>query len=493
MTPERWKQIEEIFFSAIDLPVEERAALLDRVCGDDRILRQEVERLLDNDEHASGFITHAQETADAAAATEQVGSEVPAEIEPSALHRRIGAYKLVREIGRGGMGAVYLAVRADNEFNRRVAIKIIKRGMDTDFIVRRFRNERQILAGFDHPNIARLLDGGTTDDGLPYFVMEFIEGLPIHRYCDAHRLTIKDRLNLFRQVCAAVQYAHDRQIIHRDIKPANILVTAPEGKEGGQPKLLDFGIAKILDPELVGDTLDSTMTALVLMTPDYASPEQARGERVTPASDQYSLGVLLYELLSGHRPYHVRNRMPHEIARIIEEQEPVPPSEIISRTAETTAADGQKIVTASPEIVSHNRGTTLNALRRDLAEGLDNVVMQALRKAPEHRYPSVQELSLDIDRYLQGMPVAAPAYVSVRDQTTLAEIASQPTRTIAIRPDTGSPATATGRFLAPSEKRSRPALLVAATVAAILAAMALFYFLQTRPTPTPIGTQYVVP
>ncbi len=486
MNPERWKQIEEIFFSAMNLSREERAALLDRACGDDLSLRQEVERLLYNDERAGGFITHAHPADSAAAATEQIGSEIPGEIETSTLQRRIGAYQLVREIGRGGMGAVYLAVRDDDEFNRRVAIKIIKRGMDTDFIIRRFRNERQILAGFDHPNIARLLDGGTTDDGLPYFVMEFIEGLPIHRYCDAHQLSVKDRLNLFRQVCAAVQYAHDRQIVHRDIKPANILVTA-----AGQPKLLDFGIAKILDPELIGDTLDSTMTALVLMTPDYASPEQARGERVTPASDQYSLGVLLYELLSGHRPYHVRNRMPHEVARIIEEQEPVPPSEIISRTAETSTADGQKVVTASPEIVSHNRGTTVNVLQRDLAEGLDDIVMQALRKAAEHRYASVQALSLDIDRYLQGTPVTAPAYASVRDQTTLAELASQTTQTNAVRPDTGSSATATEGFPAPSEKRSnlKSALLVAASIVAILVAMSLFYFLRPRPD----GTQSATP
>jgi len=212
------------------------------------------------------------------------------------------------------MGAVYLAVRADDQFRQRAAIKLVKRGMDTDFVLRRFRNERQILAALNHPNIARLLDGGATEDGLPYFVMEYIEGLPIHRYCDTRRLTIAERLSLFRLVCAAAHYAHENQVIHRDIKPGNILVT-----EDGTPKLLDFGIAKILDPDLVADTIDPTVTAMRMMTPEYASPEQARGEQVTAATDQYSLGVLLYELLTGHRPYRLRNRSPHEIARIISE------------------------------------------------------------------------------------------------------------------------------------------------------------------------------
>src|SRR5574341_69028 len=217
--------------------------------------------------------------------------------------RQVGSYKLVREIGRGGMGAVYLAVRADREFRQRAAIKLVKRGMDTDFVIRRFRNERQILAALNHPNIARLLDGGTTTDGLPYFVMEYIEGMPIHRYCDTHRLAVAERLKLFRQVCAAVAYAHEQQVIHRDIKPGNILVTGD-----GTPKLLDFGIAKILDPDLAADTLNPTATAMRLMTPDYASPEQARGEQVTDATDQYSLGVLLYELLTGRRPHQLGRR-----------------------------------------------------------------------------------------------------------------------------------------------------------------------------------------
>jgi serine/threonine protein kinase/tetratricopeptide (TPR) repeat protein len=462
MTPERWKQIEEIFFSAMDLPEAERAALLDRACGDDWSLRQEIERLLGNDGQAEGFITRTDLSSAQATTGRTVagGPKAPGESDATRVDRRVGAYRLVREIGRGGMGAVYLAVRADNEFHQRVAIKVLKRGMDTDFIVRRFRNERQILAGFDHPNIARLLDGGTTDDGLPYFVMEYIEGLPIHRYCDAHQLPVEKRLRLFREVCAAVAYAHERQVIHRDIKPANILVTS-----AGQPKLLDFGIAKILDPDLSGDTLDSTLTSIVLMTPDYASPEQARGERVTPASDQYSLGVLLYELLTGHRPYHVRNRLPHEVARILAEENPPLPSEVISRTAETTSADGQKIVTASPEIVSLNRGVTLNSLRRQLAGELDGIVMQAMAKMPAHRYAGVRELSAEIGRHMQGEAVTAITRESLRDQPTLTDAVSPSTQVTSI----------------PHDRPARSAWPIAIVLAAIVAIAASVYWSRPKP------------
>ncbi len=393
MTPERWKLVEEIFYSAIDLPPNERAAFLGGACGNDAELREQVEHLLNCDERAEGFITSA---AIQISQTEQTQTEPMGEAGVQFFRRRIGVYQLVREIGRGGMGSVYLGIRSDRQFGQRAAIKVVKRGMETDFIIRRFKNERQILASFNHPNIARLLDGGTTEDGLPYFVMEHIEGLPINRYCDTLRLPIIERLKLFRQVCAAVQYAHEHQIIHRDIKPGNILVTGD-----GIPKLLDFGIAKILDPDLAYDALDPTVTAMRLMTPDYASPEQANGDPLTPATDQYSLGVLLYMLLTAHRPYHLRNLLPHEVARIISEEKPELPSIVIDRIEETLSIDGQKIIVLTPETVGRDRSSSPESLKRELAAGIDDIVMQALQKQPDRRYASVHRFSEDINRYLQ--------------------------------------------------------------------------------------------
>ncbi len=423
MTPERWQQVKEIFNAALDRSVDQRETFLDEACGGDLSLRQQLERLINSHEQAGDFIE-----APAAASQDSLLTDEAVTLQPDPMiGRQIGAYRLVREIGRGGMGAVYLAVRADQEFRQRVAIKLVKRGMDTDFVIRRFRNERQILAALNHPNIARLLDGGTTDDGLPYFVMEYIEGSPIHRYCDTLRLSVAERLGLFRQVCAAVAYAHEQKVIHRDIKPGNILVA--EDGTTKLPKLLDFGIAKILDPDLAADTLDPTVTAMRLMTPDYASPEQARGEQVTDATDQYSLGVLLYELLTGQRPHHLRHRPPHEIARIISEEEPERPSDVVTRTREVTASDGRRTITLTPETVSHNRSSSPGELRRELAGGLDDIVMQALDKDPQYRYGSVQELSQDISRYLQGLPIIAPGYFERSEQETTAETAaSEPGR-----------------------------------------------------------------
>ncbi|MDQ3754170.1 MAG: serine/threonine protein kinase, partial [Acidobacteriota bacterium] len=247
MTPERWKQVEEVFQDALDLAPGERGRFIAEACADDEQLRAEVEALVGQYESAGEFIelpAFAGGGIGPASGPFATAPTVLAEDDPMA-GRRIGAYKIVREIGRGGMGAVYLAVRADSEFQKRVAIKLVKRGMDTDFILRRFRNERQILASLDHPHIARLLDGGTTDDGLPYFVMDYIEGQPLYRYCDGQKLTVAERVKLFCQICSAVHYAHQNLVVHRDIKPNNILVTAD-----GTPKLLDFGIAKLLNPEL---------------------------------------------------------------------------------------------------------------------------------------------------------------------------------------------------------------------------------------------------
>jgi serine/threonine protein kinase/tetratricopeptide (TPR) repeat protein len=465
MTPERWKQIKEIFNAALDHPVDEREAFLDQTCGGDLSLRQQVERLINSHEQAGDFIEDR-----AAASQDSLPTDEAATVQfDSMIGRQVGAYKLVREIGRGGMGAVYLAVRADREFRQRAAIKLVKRGMDTDFVIRRFRNERQILAALNHPNIARLLDGGTTTDGLPYFVMEYIEGMPIHRYCDTHRLTVAERLRLFRQVCAAVAYAHEQQVIHRDIKPGNILVTGD-----GTPKLLDFGIAKILDPDLAADTLDPTVTAMRLMTPDYASPEQARGEQVTDATDQYSLGVLLYELLTGQRPHQLGRRLPHEIARIISEEEPERPSRVVTRAREMTASDGRRAITLMPEAVSHDRSSSPAELQRELAGGLDDIVMLALGKDPQHRYGSVDQLSEDINRHLQGLPVAAPAYFVKPELDTVAE----PTAPLA----TSEPATAS-QIVIP-KKVARKALVISAVIVAlILSIEGFFNHIQRAPEP----------
>jgi serine/threonine protein kinase/tetratricopeptide (TPR) repeat protein len=317
------------------------------------------------------------------------------------IGRRVGAYRLVREIGRGGMGAVYLGVRADNEFQKRVAVKLIKRGMDTDFILSRFRRERQILASLDHPHIARLLDGGTTEEGRPYFVMEYIDGQPLYRYCDARQLSITERLGLFRQICDAAYFAHQNLVVHRDIKPQNILVT-----RDGAPHLLDFGIAKLLNPELAADTIDPTGTAMRLMTPEYASPEQLRGEGATPTSDIYSLGTLLYELLTGHRPLRLRSRAMHEIARVVCEEEPELPSASITRTDNfaPTGADGATTL----EAIYQARGDSPENLRRELSGDLDRIVLKTLRKDPSQRYQSAAELREDITRYLEGRPVYAP-------------------------------------------------------------------------------------
>jgi non-specific serine/threonine protein kinase/serine/threonine-protein kinase len=301
------------------------------------------------------------------------------------------------------MGTVYLGVRDDDAFQKRVAIKVLKRGMDTESIVRRFRHERQILASLEHPFIASLFDGGTTRDGRPYFAMEYVEGHPIVDYCDAHQLDTGARVDLIRKVCAAVQYAHQNLIIHRDIKPANVLVTAE-----GVPKLLDFGIAKLLNPELAGQTLAPTMPGLQLMTPEYASPEQARGEVVTTATDIYSLGVLLYELLTGRLPYRFTSRTPAEIVRIVCQSEPIRPSTAVTglEIAPAAAADLQTASAAWPR-PDRLQTVDVNLLRRQLAGDLDNIILKALSKEPWRRYASVDQFAEDLRRHRAGLPVIA--------------------------------------------------------------------------------------
>jgi tetratricopeptide (TPR) repeat protein/tRNA A-37 threonylcarbamoyl transferase component Bud32 len=292
----------------------------------------------------------------------------------------VGPYRIVRELGRGGMGTVYLAERSGDEFYKQVALKVLRRGLDTDAIVQRFRHERQILARLAHPFISTLIDGGTTADGLPYLAMEFVEGTPIDEYCEAHRLDTTARLQLFMKICAAVQYAHQNLVVHCDIKPGNVLVTAD-----GMPKLLDFGIAKLLNPSGV-QTLALTLDGAPLLTPEYASPEQVRGGAVTTATDVYALGVLLYELLTGRRPYNLTSRTPAEVVRVVCDSVPERPS-----TAAAAAAS-----TADPQ-----------GLRRRLAGDLDTIVLKALSKDPSRRYASADQFAEDIRRHLAGLPVLA--------------------------------------------------------------------------------------
>jgi eukaryotic-like serine/threonine-protein kinase len=399
MTPERWRQVEEIFQAALDLGPQDRSRYVSEACAADVGLKRDVENLLSQHESAGHLLEEPLYGDTELSALEAFAYE---EDDDPLIGRRLGAYRIEREVGRGGMGAVYEAVRVDNEFVLRVAIKLVKRGMDTDFVLRRFRKERQILAALDHPHIARLLDGGTTADGLPYFVMEYIEGQPLYRYCDANHLTLVDRLKLFRSLCDALHYAHQKQVVHRDIKPSNVLVTSE-----GIPKLLDFGIAKLLNPSFAGDiTHDPTATAMRLMTPEYASPEQVQGAPTTPSTDVYSLGVLLYELLTGHRPYRLVNRAPHEIARVICEESPAPPSFIITRPEDLLPNMFSGSEATTMKQLFETRGTTLEVLRRELAGDLDTIVLRALRKEPEWRYQTAEQLRDDITRYLDGLPVS---------------------------------------------------------------------------------------
>jgi eukaryotic-like serine/threonine-protein kinase len=329
----------------------------------------------------------------------------------SMIGRQIGVYRLEREIGRGGMGAVYLAERVDGEFNQTVAIKLIKRGMDTDTILKRFRRERQILAALNHTNIAYFLGGGSTAEGLPYYVMEYIDGKPLYEFCDEHHLSIRDRLMIFRQICSAVDAAHAINVIHRDLKPSNILIR-PDHK----PKLLDFGIAKALDPDLMATDIDPTATQMRLMTPEYAAPEQVAGDTIAPTTDIYSLGVVLYELLTGHRPYKLKRHIPHEVARVICEEEPMPPSGSILRDEGIVPTLGDE--RASVKLVIDLRGGSAEALRRELAGDLDKIVLKALRKDPSERYRSAAELADDITNFLEGRPVRAEMFAPISRPAT---------------------------------------------------------------------------
>jgi eukaryotic-like serine/threonine-protein kinase len=393
VTPERWQRVKELLAPALELEPAKRTPYLDQVCVDDPSLRPDLERLLAAEERAGADFLGKPATPQALTESISVYGE-------PWIGRRVGPYQIVEEIGAGGMGAVYRAIRSDGQYEQQVALKIVRADLGS-LTAERFRAERQILASLDHPNIARILDGGATADGLPYLVMELIDGILITGYCDQHKLSINDRLKMFRVVCSAVHYAHQHLIIHRDIKPSNILVTAE-----AIPKLLDFGIAKILDPNLLPENISLTAAGLWMMTPEYASPEQFRGQTITTASDVYSLGLVLYELLAGHPAYRFTSHMPHEIAHVVLNTDPERPSTAIRR-AEAAAEDHCQGGRLTPKLVSGLRGDSAEKLQRRLAGDLDNIVLKALRKQPGERYTSADQLSEDIRRHLDGLPVLA--------------------------------------------------------------------------------------
>ncbi|MEM1182953.1 MAG: serine/threonine-protein kinase [Acidobacteriota bacterium] len=388
---QHWTQIEQIFEQAERLPSGERGAFVDRTCAGNARLRDRVLALLAADIEKVDSLGHLVAGASPLAGPASLDLEQPAAsellTEEDSVPDRIGAFDIRREIGRGGVSSVFLAERADGSFRKRVALKLVRRGLDTQDILRRLRQERQILARLDHENIARLLDGGSAEDGRPYFVMEYVEGVAIDRFCREQGLDLEDRLGLFMTVCSAVHYAHQNLTIHRDIKPSNILVT-----DGGVVKLLDFGIAKVLEDDEALTAWQVTGPGLRYMTPAYASPEQIRGEVLSTATDVYSLGVLLFRLLTGAPPYAIEDLPFPRLEETICDRPPDRPSQRIN--AESLALMG-----CNP--------SRLRQWRAQLSGDLDTIVAMALRKEPERRYSSAEQLAEDIRRYLSGQPVRA--------------------------------------------------------------------------------------
>ncbi len=372
MTPERWESVKSLLDNALDLAPGEREPFVAGACEGDPDLHREVLALLSAADDVGDFI-------------ETPAARLLAGTESLPAGRRLGPYRILEEIGRGGMGTVYLAARADLEYDKKVAIKVVRRGMDSEEIVRRFRQERQILANLTHPNIGALLDGGTTDDGLSYFVMEYVLGTPIDQYCRAHELSEPARLALFRTVCSAVHFAHQNLVVHRDLKPANILVT-----EDGVPKLLDFGIAKLLAIDEPNST-QILQPGLRLMTPEFASPEQRSGGQITTATDVYGLGLLLNLLLTGRLP---AARGPSGVEKRADGVAPTAPT-LAPAGAPPAASPRPAAKPAGPEVPLHG--------------DLRNIVAMALREEPARRYGSAQALADDVDRHLHGLPVVARA------------------------------------------------------------------------------------
>lgn len=379
-------QVEELFSRVLELPPDERSEALRAACGTDAALHADVESLLQHAEPPNEFLSGSALGA---------GLSVPAASVEDLGGQLIGPYRIIQRLGSGGMGSVYAAVRADGQFEQQVAIKIVKRGMDTDEILRRFGQERRTLAALRHPNIAQLLDAGALPNGRPYLVMEFVKGVAIDRYCDEHRLTIADRLRLFCTVCEAVRTAHQKLVVHRDLKPDNILVG-----DDGAPKLLDFGVAKVL---LGTGSAEITALEEQRFTPEYASPEQASGQPVNTVSDVYSLGIILYELLAGSRPYRFLTRTAAEVRRVICEASLTPPSAAAMPTREAI----ERSSPGGPDAARCRREATMERLSRKLRGDLDTIVLKATQKDPARRYVSVEQLIGDVERYLSGRPVMA--------------------------------------------------------------------------------------
>ena len=390
MTSEQWKKVKELFDAVAMLDASARTARLAQ-SGESVEVLAAVAQLLSEQHSLAGFL----ETPAPLLVQQEFADRVT-----HASGRRIGPYLLESEIGRGGMGIVYLAVRADDAYQKKVAVKLVWPGLSESEMTHRFRRERQILANLEHAGIARLLDGGVTTEGWQFLVMEYVAGQPLTDYCDQRRLSITRRLRLFREVCAAVEYAHQNLVIHRDLKPGNILVTA-----SGEVKLIDFGLATFLDQH--HQPVPYSVPGIPILTPEYASPEQLQARPVTTASDVYSLGVVLYELLTGHRPHYFRHLLPEAAARRIAATEPALPSRVIEQITADQDQDGQQFVTRSPRMVSEARASSPEKLRRTLKGDLDNITLRALRSNPADRYHSVAQLSEDIARHLKGEPVAA--------------------------------------------------------------------------------------
>ncbi|MEM1183167.1 MAG: serine/threonine-protein kinase, partial [Acidobacteriota bacterium] len=371
MTPDRLRRIANVVLNVLELEPTLRKTYL-QTLGDPE-LQREVER----------WIRRTEDDATVVDAPRR-----PEGVEPG---QRLGPYRIVEPIGAGGMGVVLLAEREDDQFERQVAIKVLRTGFNVPELIQRFVIERQILAQLEHPHIAALYEGGTTADGRPYLVMEHVDGRPIHQFCDEQRLSVDERVRLMIKVCDAVAYAHSRLVIHRDLKPSNLLVN-----DAGEPKLLDFGIAKLLDPDAFPMTVAHTQTGQAPMTPHYASPEQVRGAEVTTASDVYSLGVILYRLLAGRLPHHESGHSREALLKAIEDTRPSRPSDAVLE--DTAPGDDE---------VSRLTGTTRQALNRRLAGDLDSIVLKALRPEAGHRYRTPTELARDLERHLDGLPVEA--------------------------------------------------------------------------------------